>query len=136
MRGNGAVDDAEHFAHDGGLAGEQEAQWKGDANAAHYGDGKPVDIDLQCEEQSVNILVCDRGPGVPDEHKEAVFRPFYRLETERSERTGGSGLGLAIARQLAIKNGWTIDLMPRQGGGTVAKLELTGADFGECSGPN
>ena len=73
---------------------------------------------------------------VPDEHKEAVFRPFYRLEIERSERTGGSGLGLAIARQLAIKNGWTIDLMPRQGGGTVAKLELTGADFGECSGPN
>jgi two-component system osmolarity sensor histidine kinase EnvZ len=105
-------------------------------NAAHYGDGKPVEVDLQCEEQSVIILVCDRGPGIPDEHKEAVFRPFYRLETERSERTGGSGLGLAIARQLAIKNGWTIDLMPRQGGGTVAKLELTGADFGECSGPN
>lgn len=77
-------------------------------NAAHYGDGKPVDVDWQCDEQSVSITIRDRGPGIPDEHKEAVFRPFYRLETARSTHTGGSGLGLAIARQLAIKHGRSI----------------------------
>jgi two-component system osmolarity sensor histidine kinase EnvZ len=96
-------------------------------NAAFYGDGKPVDVDLQCDEQFASIWIRDRGPGIPDEHHEAVFRPFYRLETARSAHTGGSGLGLAIARQLAIKHGWTIDLMPRQGGGTAARLVLPGA---------
>jgi signal transduction histidine kinase len=38
--------------------------------------------------------------------------------------TGGSGLGLAIVRELALKHNWTIDLLPREGGGTVAKLGL------------
>ncbi len=93
-------------------------------NAAHHGGGKPIDVDLQSDKHSICVRIRDRGPGIPDAQREAVFRPFYRLETARSEHTGGSGLGLAIASQLAIKNGWTIKLEPRHGGGTVAKLEL------------
>jgi two-component system osmolarity sensor histidine kinase EnvZ len=53
-----------------------------------------------------------------------VFRPFYRLEQSRSAQTGGSGLGLAIARQLAEANQWTIELLPRDGGGTVARVGI------------
>jgi len=97
-------------------------------NAAHYGGGEPIDVDLQCDEQAVSIRICDRGPGIPADQTEAVFRPFHRLETARSNRTGGSGLGLAIARQLANKHGWTIELLPRDGGGTVAKVGLPVAD--------
>lgn len=97
-------------------------------NAAHYGAGEPIDVDLQCDEHAVSIQICDRGPGIPADQTEAVFRPFHRLETARSNRTGGSGLGLAIARQLAIKHGWTIELLPREGGGTVAKVGLPVAD--------
>jgi two-component system osmolarity sensor histidine kinase EnvZ len=93
-------------------------------NAGHYGGGAPIDIDLQCDEDGVVIEICDRGPGIPADQAEAVFRPFHRLETARDSRTGGSGLGLAIARQLAIKHGWTIELLPRHGGGTVAKVGL------------
>ena len=93
-------------------------------NAAHYGGGEPIDVDLQCDEHAVSIQICDRGPGIPADQTEAVFRPFHRLESARSNRTGGSGLGLAIARQLAIKHGWTIELLPREGGGTVAKVGL------------
>ena len=93
-------------------------------NAAHYGGGTPIEVELRGDEQLVSIQVRDRGPGIPEEQREAVFRPFYRLETARSEHTGGSGLGLAIASQLANKNGWTIKLEPRAGGGTVAKLDL------------
>ncbi|NOX69380.1 MAG: HAMP domain-containing protein [Gammaproteobacteria bacterium] len=93
-------------------------------NAAHYGNGKPVDAELQCEPGLVSIRICDRGPGIPEAELEAVFRPFHRLDTAREDRTGGSGLGLAIARQLANKNGWTIDLKPRPRGGTVAVLHL------------
>jgi len=93
-------------------------------NAAHYGGGNPVDVNLRCDEHAVSIDICDRGPGIPADQAEAVFQPFYRLEAARSSRTGGSGLGLAIARQLANKYGWSIQLLPRVGGGTVAKLGL------------
>ncbi len=93
-------------------------------NAAHYGGGEPIEVDLLCEEHAITVRIRDRGPGIPTDQAEAVFRPFHRLETARGERTGGSGLGLAIARQLAIKHGWTIELLPRKGGGTVAKVDL------------
>jgi len=93
-------------------------------NAVHYGGGAAIDVDLQCEEHLITVRICDRGPGIPANQTEAVFRPFHRLDTARSERTGGSGLGLAIARQLAIKHGWTIVLLPRDGGGTVARVGL------------
>ena len=97
-------------------------------NAAHYGGSAPIDVDLQCDEHAVSIQICDRGPGIPADQVEAVFRPFHRLESARSNRTGGSGLGLAIARQLATRHGWTIELLPRDGGGTVAKVGLPVAD--------
>ena len=71
------------------------------------------------------IQILDHGPGIPPEQLESVFRPFYRLESSRSVTTGGSGLGLAIARQLADANGWKIELLPREGGGTAARLTLT-----------
>jgi len=93
-------------------------------NAGHHGGGEPVDVNLRCDEASVSIEICDRGPGIPADQAEAVFQPFHRLEAARSHRTGGSGLGLAIARQLANKYGWTIELLPRKGGGTVAKVVL------------
>ena len=93
-------------------------------NAAHYGDGKPIDVELQCDDQQTCIRITDRGPGIPEAQREAVFRPFDRLDTAREERTGGSGLGLAIAGQLANKNGWNIELDARPGGGTIATLEL------------
>jgi two-component system osmolarity sensor histidine kinase EnvZ len=93
-------------------------------NAAHYGDGKPIDAELQCDQEQVCVRISDRGPGIPEAQLEAVFRPFHRLDTARDDRTGGSGLELAIARQLANKNGWTIELKPRPGGGTEAIIQL------------
>jgi len=102
-------------------------------NAAQYGGGGPIDINLNCNEKEVAIEICDRGSGVPPEEVEAVFRPFHRLDAARNRRAGGSGLGLAIANQLAVKHGWEITLKPREGGGTVAKLSLAPSHrFGLC----
>ncbi|RPH61265.1 MAG: hypothetical protein EHM83_13220, partial [Burkholderiales bacterium] len=86
--------------------------------------GQPVDIEYRLVDGRVDICVLDRGPGVPEEEREAVFRTFHRLEPSRSDRTGGSGLGLAIVRQLASANGWTVDLTPREGGGTAACVRV------------
>jgi two-component system osmolarity sensor histidine kinase EnvZ len=96
-------------------------------NARRYGDGEAVKLELECNqgdagEKQVRIAVLDRGPGIPVEQREAVFRPFTRLETSRSREAGGSGLGLAIARQLADAYGWRIELTDRAGGGLVASV--------------
>jgi len=102
-------------------------------NAIQYGNGAPIDVDLHCTEQQVAIEVADRGPGIPADQLEEVFRPFHQLGTPQQRRAGGSGLGLAIARQLALKRGWNIQLLPRPGGGTVARLCLpTARRFGLC----
>jgi two-component system osmolarity sensor histidine kinase EnvZ len=93
-------------------------------NAAQYGKGKPIDLALHCSDKAVSIEVCDRGPGIPTDKVEAAFKPFERLQPARGLPASGSGLGLAIVRELATKHGWTIDLLPREGGGTVAKLGL------------
>ncbi len=93
-------------------------------NAVRYGAGKPVELDYACGDDGLVLSIMDRGPGIPSEAREAVFRPFYRLEQSRSVQTGGSGLGLAIARQLAEANQWTIELLPRDGGGTVARVGI------------
>lgn len=93
-------------------------------NAVSYGKGRPVDVELNCTAEKVSIEILDRGPGIPEEAIEAVFRPFHRLETARNAVTGGTGLGLAIAHQLSVKHGWAIELLPREGGGTIARLDL------------
>ena len=91
-------------------------------NAVRYSNGKPVTLRYDCEKITIQIL--DRGPGIPPEQREAVFRPFHRLEGSRNSETGGSGLGLSIARQLADTAGLNIDLHGRAGGGTVAVITL------------
>ena len=102
-------------------------------NAAQHGMGRPIEVSLHCNDQEVAIEIGDRGPGIPPDQVEAVFRPFHRLEPERAQSSGGSGLGLAIANQLALKHKWSIQLLPREGGGTVAKLSLPpGQRFGLC----
>ena len=102
-------------------------------NAAQYGGGEPIDINLNCSEDEVAIEICDRGPGIPVAEVDAVFKPFHRSKVDGRERVGGSGLGLAIANQIALKHDWTIELLPRESGGTVAKLSLpTARRFGLC----
>jgi two-component system, OmpR family, osmolarity sensor histidine kinase EnvZ len=93
-------------------------------NALRYGSGKPVQVTLTSDHNHAVIRILDRGPGIPAQELENVFHPFYRLEASRSNATGGSGLGLAIARQLADANDWRIELLPRTGGGTEARLTL------------
>lgn len=93
-------------------------------NALRYGEGKPVSVSYQCHKGAVVIRISDCGPGIPAEHIEAVFRPFFRLEKSRGSETGGSGLGLAIVRQLADAHGWSVQLQPRVSGGTEAVLTV------------
>ena len=93
-------------------------------NAIRYGERQPVDIDVKIGAGAVEICVLDRGPGIPEDAREAMFRPFHRLETSRDASNGGSGLGLAIVRQIASANGWSVALGQRPGGGTAACVRV------------
>lgn len=93
-------------------------------NAQRYGGADTVTLGLECTPAMARIVVRDAGPGIPDEELDKVFRPFYRLETSRSQRTGGNGLGLAIVRQLATTNGWTVELRNRPQRGIEAALVI------------
>ena len=88
------------------------------SNARRY--GKDVRVRLQGRE----IHVLDSGPGIPMEHREAVFQPFFRLDSSRSAATGGSGLGLAIVHQLCQTHGWRITIGTARGGGTDVCLAI------------
>lgn len=92
-------------------------------NALRYS-RDPVEIHLDCGGASPVVSISDWGPGIPEAEREAVFRPYYRLEQSRSRQTGGSGLGLAVARHLADANRIELHLGVRRGGGTVARVQL------------
>ena len=93
-------------------------------NAIRYAGDKPVTVRCYRDSNASVIQVLDRGEGIPASAREAVFRPFHRLENSRSRKTGGSGLGLAIAHQLCNAHGWTIELLPRENGGTEARIVI------------
>ncbi|MCK5361291.1 MAG: hypothetical protein KAJ95_11725, partial [Gammaproteobacteria bacterium] len=93
-------------------------------NSLRYGNDSPITVVLSKYDDHPLISILDRGPGIPEEERESVFRPFYRLEGSRNLMTGGSGLGLAIVRQLCQAQGWEITLHSRVGGGNEARLLL------------
>ncbi|MBI3431187.1 MAG: HAMP domain-containing protein [Hydrogenophilales bacterium] len=93
-------------------------------NAQRYGGGMPAELVLECTDKLARVIVRDTGAGIPEDQLEKVFRPFYRLETSRSQATGGTGLGLAIVRQLAETNGLKVALRNRPQGGLEAVLEI------------
>jgi signal transduction histidine kinase len=69
------------------------------------------------------LSLLDDGPGLPDEALEAVFEPFYRMESSRNRDTGGTGLGLSVARALAEAQGGSLRLHNRYEDGRVIGLE-------------
>ncbi len=74
--------------------------------------------------EEIQIVIADRGPGIPEEQMEAIFEPFVRLERSRSRDTGGIGLGLAIARTIVQAHGGEIVLSNRPGGGLSVCVHL------------
>ncbi len=104
-------------------------------NALRYAPDGPVDLVCDAGATGCRLGVLDRGPGIAPDQVETLFQPFQRGEPSRSPVTGGSGLGLAIVRKLARANGWRVQLLPREGGGLAAWLELP-AEGSEASGPD
>ncbi|WDZ95856.1 HAMP domain-containing sensor histidine kinase [Herbaspirillum sp. WKF16] len=98
-------------------------------NALKFGGAAEVEARL-LEGGKVAIFVRDRGPGIPAGQLEAVFQPFFRLESSRNRGTGGTGLGLAIAQQLALALNGSLVLRNRGDGLGGLEAELVVSSLG------
>ena len=93
-------------------------------NALRHGGGTaPVEVQTRHEGEYIILEVMDRGPGIPPEEAERLKQPFTRLETARTG-AASAGLGLAIVERVARGHGGRFDLLPREGGGLVARVTL------------
>ena len=72
----------------------------------------------------LTIKVEDDGPGIPENERELVFRPFYRSDHARNQDSGSTGLGLAIARDITRIHGGDIMLDQSSLGGLNAVLKV------------
>ncbi len=92
------------------------------ANASRYGDR--IEIRAVHDDRYLTVTVDDDGPGIPEEMREEVFKPFLRLDAARNQDHPGTGLGLAIARDIARGHGGDIVLEESPLGGLRAKVKV------------
>lgn len=74
------------------------------------------------EEGYVRITVADNGSGIPTEARKKIFEPFFSTKGEGK----GTGLGLSIVRNIVQQHGGTIEVRPREGGGTTFEIRVPG----------
>lgn len=77
-------------------------------NATKYADRHISLSATKLQNDTVEIIVDDDGPGIPVEERERIFAPFHRLDRSRDRATGGFGLGLAIAQKAVLLHGGQI----------------------------
>lgn len=94
-------------------------------NAIKYNhlDGQ-VTVTAYQEENQVHLSVEDTGSGIPEELKERVFEPFFRVDKSRSRELGGVGLGLALVREIVRVHEGSITVRSNPSGGTVFEVIL------------
>ena len=96
-------------------------------NALHYGRSVDVEAFIDEPQKLVVVRVMDRGPGIPDEQKSAVFEPYFRSGHKPS--SVHVGLGLGIAKTIVQLHGGLIALGDRPGGGLLVTVQLPLSHF-------
>ncbi len=95
-------------------------------NAARHAPGSPAQVELALRGGHAVLSVSDRGPGVPEAEREAIFEPFYRRPGRRAESDDerGAGLGLSLVRRIARRHGGEATCLPGPGGGACFEVSL------------
>jgi two-component system osmolarity sensor histidine kinase EnvZ len=91
-------------------------------NALRY--ARTVEVEATHADGALLIVIDDDGPGIPQDKREEVFKPFVRLDDARNQDSGGTGLGLAIARDIARSHGGDIELADSPLGGLRAIVTI------------
>lgn len=93
------------------------------SNAIKYAPGSPIAISLTSEGEQAHIQICDRGPGISEQHLENLFKRFYRV-SESNPTAHGTGLGLYICRKIIQAHQGEIRAASQVGQGTCFHIFL------------
>lgn len=95
-------------------------------NAIKYNHpGGQVTVRASRKEKRVCLSVADTGNGIPEELRERVFEPFFRVDKSRSRALGGVGLGLALVHEIVRVHDGSITVRSNPSGGTVFEVMFT-----------
>ncbi len=92
-------------------------------NACKYGGKVWVSAEITKDERA-QIVIEDDGPGIPEGSYEDVFKPFFRMDSARSQDTGGVGLGMPIAMDIVNNHGGRIWLEKSVYGGLKVIIRI------------
>ena len=93
-------------------------------NAVEHGEGRPVEVGLEADDDKVVVTVRDHGVGLQPGQAGMVFTRFWRGDPSRARTTGGTGLGLAIALEdVRLHGGW-LQAAGTPGRGSVFRMTL------------
>ena len=83
-------------------------------------------IDVSCygKGDTACVEISDSGIGIPREHINKIFEPFYRVDKHRSRESGGNGLGLSLVKKLMLKQNGNIKVESAIGKGSTFILEF------------
>ncbi len=99
------------------------------SNAAKFTPaGGRVTVTTFVRGQAAVLEVTDTGCGIDPDELDLVFQRFYR--GRGAQRTPGSGIGLAVVGELVAAHGGSVELRPREGGGTTVRVVLPRAEPG------
>ncbi|HYN07602.1 MAG TPA: ATP-binding protein [Vicinamibacterales bacterium] len=94
-------------------------------NASNYSpEGGAIDVSATRKSGWIEIVVSDRGPGIPEADLSRIFERFYRVDRSRSRDPGGTGLGLSIVRHLVELHGGRVTAANRPGGGAMLTVRV------------
>ena len=81
-----------------------------------------VTVKAFAKDKHIYLTVTDTGNGIPEDLKERVFEPFFRLDKSRSRELGGVGLGLALVHEIVRVHDGSIQVKDNPSGGTIFEV--------------
>lgn len=81
-----------------------------------------VTVKAFAKDKHIYLTVADTGNGIPEDLKERVFEPFFRLDKSRSRELGGVGLGLALVHEIVRVHDGSIQVKDNPSGGTIFEV--------------
>lgn len=94
------------------------------SNAVEHGEGRPIEVRVEQDEQTVAVSVRDHGRGLSDADLRRVFDRFWRADPSRARTIGGTGLGLSIALEDTRLHNGRLDVWGRPDEGALFRLSI------------
>ncbi len=85
---------------------------------------KEILVSLKKEEEMILIQVEDKGIGIPEDQKELIFQPFYRVEQKNAEEISGTGLGLSVVKDIVTAHHGKIKVESRLNEGSTFTIRF------------